>query len=207
MRVTTKTVLFAAAALLLAAACASAAPEGDVAQSGRFTTLSTAPVAALEVIQLPGSNEFLLVVRDVVCLWCVRVLRAPPHQDKTTKHSLPPFQKQNQNEKQKDFDDFYGGASPDLNPDGSKRIWVWDRAAAAASGAAYTHVPQDEPIRKSCGSFVHLADGDVLLVAGHITDDRQTLHALSTTTYALTRRADLSIGRWYASSISMPDGA
>ena len=53
----------AGALLLAAASCASAAPEGDVVQSGHFTTLSTAPVAAVETIQLPGSDEFLLVVR------------------------------------------------------------------------------------------------------------------------------------------------
>jgi hypothetical protein len=72
----TKSILFAAVALLAAAACASAAPEDDVAQSGRFTTLSTAPVAAAEAIQLPGSDEFLLVVRELFFLSGVARFRA-----------------------------------------------------------------------------------------------------------------------------------
>ena len=79
-------------------------------------------------------------------------------------------------------------------------MWVWDRAADA-----FTHVPSDGT-RKSCGSFTHLADGDILMAAGHLENDRQTVHTLSTTTLDFDRRADLTTGRWYSSSVSLPDG-
>ena len=65
-------------------------------------------------------------------------------------------------------------------------------------------MPEPEPVQKSCGSFLQLADGDILLAAGY--DARESMHMLSTTTYALTRRADLTIGRWYATAALLPDG-
>ena len=108
-------------------------------------------------------------------------------------------QQKTKKKQKKDFWDNYQGPSPDLNKDGNKPIWVWDRAADA-----YTHVQNPEQVQKSCGSFVQLADGDILLAAAY--DKRETMHALSTTTYALTRRADLTVGRWYASAVLLPDG-